>query len=208
MCGLGMISVLGFFVLDDDDLLGHIIGFTVGGKGDDGGGMIPIADALIGHAVPAGQDVPEDHILLILVVKGMGLQVVAIGEANGGWEDFYGFATRIPAWASATVILPLTFGIATAIRLWHNHSFVRRRRNEAQIFLDYFEGKDAQEIIFEMGKARARLQPCGDIIVPSDVIKKVVYFTESDLGIDDACKLYLDGYLFNRENRARRLPRA
>ena len=123
------------------------------------------------------------------------IMVVAIGEANGGWEDFYGFATRISPWISATLILPLAFGIATLIRLWHNHSFVRRRRNEAQIFLDYFEGKEAQEIIFEMGRARAKLQPSGDVIVPSDVIKKVVYFTESDLCIDDACKLYLDGYL-------------
>lgn len=123
------------------------------------------------------------------------VMVVVITEENGGWADFYGFATKMPIWISATLILPLTFGIATLIRLWHNHSFVSRRKNEVKIFLDYFEGKKAEEILFEMGKARAKIQPYGDVIVPVLVIKKIVFFTESDLSINDACELYLDGYL-------------
>ena len=93
------------------------------------------------------------------------------------------------------MILPLTFGIATLIRLWHNYSFAKRRMNEAQIFLDYFEGRGAEEILTEMGKARAKIQPYGDVILPTLVIKKVVYFTESDLSEEVAYKLYLDGYL-------------
>ena len=123
------------------------------------------------------------------------VMVVVITEERGGWADFYGFATKIPLWISVTLILPLTFGIAALIRLWHNYSFVNRRKNEAEIFLEHFDGKDAKEILFEMGKARAKIQPCGDIIVPAFVIKRIVYFTESDMDIDDACKLYLDGYL-------------
>lgn len=123
------------------------------------------------------------------------VMVVLIPKDLGGWDDFYGFATRVPIWISATVILPLTFGITTLVRLWHNHSFSKRRQNEAQIFLDYFEGKEAREILFEMGKARAKIQPYGDVILPTLVIKKIVYFTDSDLSINDACRLYLDGYL-------------
>jgi hypothetical protein len=123
------------------------------------------------------------------------MMVVVITEANGGWSDFYGFATRIPFWIPAILILPLTFGIATLLRLWHNRSFVNRRKNEAQIFLDYFEGKGAEQIITEMGRARAKLQPSGDITVPAYVIKKVMIFTDSELDIDAACKLYLDGYM-------------
>jgi hypothetical protein len=126
--------------------------------------------------------------------------VVVITEERGGWSDFYGFATRIPFWIPATLILPLTFGIATLIRLWHNHSFASRRRNEVQIFLNYFEGRKAEEILFEMGKARAKIQPYGDVILPTIVIKKIVYFTESEISINDACRLYLDGYLLAVQN--------
>ena len=128
------------------------------------------------------------------------MMVVVITEENGGWDDFYGFATRVPVWLSATVILPLTLGITTLVRLWHNHSFVNRRKNEAKIFLDYFDGKNAEEILFEMGKARAKIQPEGDVIVPTLVIKQIVFFTESDMSIDNACRLYLDGYLFAVQN--------
>lgn len=123
------------------------------------------------------------------------VMVVVITEERGGWSDFYGFATRIPFWIPAILILPLTFGIVTLIRLWHNHAFVSRRKNEAQIFLDYFEGKDTKEILFEMGKARAKIQPYGNVTLPILVIRKIVYFTESDMSREDACRLYLDGYL-------------
>lgn len=123
------------------------------------------------------------------------IMVVVITEANGGWSDFYGFATRIPFWIPAILILPLTFGIATLIRLWHNYSFAARRKNEAKIFLDYFDGKEASDILFEMGKARAKIQPYGDVILPTLVIKKIVYFTESNMSMEDACRLYLNGYL-------------
>jgi hypothetical protein len=87
--------------------------------------------------------------------------------------------------------------------LWHNHSFVNRRKNEAQIFLDYFEGKDTSEILLEMGKARAKIQPFGDVVVPTLVIRKIVYFTESNMSMEDACRLYLEGYLASvREHSA------
>ena len=123
------------------------------------------------------------------------VMVVVITEEHGGWADFYGFATKIPVWISITLFLPLTFGIATLVRLWHNHSFVKRRKNEAQIFLDYFEGKEAKEILFEMGRARAKIQSCGDMTVPMPVIQKILYFTESDMNIEEGCRFYLDGCL-------------
>ena len=61
--------------------------------------------------------------------------------------------------------------------------------------MDFFEGKSAEQIITEMGRARAKLQPDGDIVVPALVIKKVIVFTESELDIDTGCQLYLGGYL-------------
>ena len=123
------------------------------------------------------------------------VMVVLIPKEMGGWDDFYGFATRVPIWLSASLILPLTFGIATLIRLWHNRSFVDRRKNEIRIFLDYFDGKEAKEILFELGRTRAKIHPFGEVIVPTLVINRIVYFTDSDLSISDAYGHYLDGYL-------------
>lgn len=145
------------------------------------------------------QDNGEESFFALIPVAIYSLvyfvMVVLIPKELGGWDDFYGFATRMPLWISVTSVLPLTFGITTLIRLWHNRSFVNRRKNEAQIFLDYFDGKEAKEILSEMGKARAKIQPSGDVIVPTVVIKKIMYFTDSTLSINDACKIYLDWYL-------------
>jgi hypothetical protein len=163
-------------------------------------GVCPILAILAFCLFITAHKIKVRHSLFSLIPVGIYaivyfIMVVVIGEEQGGWSDFYGFATRIPFWIPAILILPLTFGLATLLRLWHNHSFVKRRKNEAQIFLDYFEGKEADHIIVEMGRARAKIQPVGDIIVPAYVIKKVLIFTESDLDIETACKLYLDGYL-------------
>lgn len=163
-------------------------------------GVCPILNILAFCVFVTSHKVTVKQSLFALIPVGIYavvyfVMVLLIPAELGGWDDFYGFATKMPPWISATVVLPLTFGITTLIRLWHNHSFVNRRKNEAQIFLDYFEGKEAKEILYEMGKARATIQPFGDVIMPVLVIKKIVFFTESDLSIDDACSLYLNGYL-------------
>ena len=163
-------------------------------------GVCPILNILAFCVFVTSHKVTVKQSLFALIPVGIYavvyfVMVVLIPAELGGWDDFYGFATKMPPWISATVVLPLTFGITTLIRLWHNHSFVNRRKNEAQIFLDYFEGKEAKEILYEMGRARAKIQPFGDVIMPVLVIKKIVFFTESDLSIDDACSIYLNGYL-------------
>ena len=54
------------------------------------------------------------------------VMVVVIGEKNGGWNDFYGFATRVPLWVSAIVILSAACGIALALRWAYNTCCLHR----------------------------------------------------------------------------------
>lgn len=162
-------------------------------------GVCPILVILAFCLFITAQNIKTKHLLFSLIPVAIYaiiyfVMVVVIGEEQGGWNDFYGFATRVPFWIPALLIMPLTFGIATLLRLWHNYSFAKRRRNEAQIFLAHFEGKSAETILFEMGKARAKIQPYGDVIIPTLVVKKIVYFTESSLTVEEGSRLYLDGY--------------
>ena len=59
------------------------------------------------------------------------VMVVVLGEEKGGWNDFYGFATRVSWKITAAAIMPLTFLIATGIRALHNRSYDRRKAEEA-----------------------------------------------------------------------------
>ena len=48
--------------------------------------------------------------------------VEILGPDNGCWDDFYGFLTRIPSWISLISFMPLTFGIASVLRVLHNRT--------------------------------------------------------------------------------------
>ena len=59
--------------------------------------------------------------------------VEILGPKNGGWDDFYGFLTRIPQWISLLSFMPLTFAIASVLRLLHNSNCIRVQRIEAEM---------------------------------------------------------------------------
>lgn len=56
--------------------------------------------------------------------------VEILGPKNGGWDDFYGFLTRIPQWISLLSFMPLTFAIAGVLRWLHNRNCIRLQRRE------------------------------------------------------------------------------
>ena len=56
--------------------------------------------------------------------------VEILGPKNGGWDDFYGFLTRIPQWISLLSFMPLTFAIASVLRWLHNRNCIRLQRAE------------------------------------------------------------------------------
>ena len=59
--------------------------------------------------------------------------VEILGPKNGGWDDFYGFLTRIPQWISLLSFMPLTFAIASFLRWLHNRNCIRLQRREEQL---------------------------------------------------------------------------
>ena len=59
--------------------------------------------------------------------------VEILGPKNGGWDDFYGFLTRIPQWISLLSFMPLTFAIASVLRWLHNKNCIRLQRIEGEL---------------------------------------------------------------------------
>ena len=50
--------------------------------------------------------------------------------------------------------------------------FCKQKQERGADLLDCYEGKDASEILFEIEKARAKIQPCGDVTVPLRSLEK------------------------------------
>ena len=123
------------------------------------------------------------------------VMVVFIGEEHGGWNDFYGFATRIPLWVSLSLFLPVTFGVATLLRLGHNKCCERRRAKDAALYRAAYTGADLRQIIGEMARSRKRELKTNSIVIPSQTIGYMIQNAGSDLDPAEGCRYYLDAFL-------------
>lgn len=123
------------------------------------------------------------------------VMVVFIGEEQGGWNDFYGFATRIPVWVSLTAILPLTFGISSLLRLGHDRCCLWRRRKDAELFRSSYSGVDLRPVVEDMARARKRKLKSDSIAVPVQMIGYMIQNSGSDMSLEEGCRRYLEAYM-------------
>ena len=126
------------------------------------------------------------------------VMVVLIGEENGGWNDFYGFATRIPLWISLVSVLPLTYGIASLLRLAHNQSCLRQRKKDAELFRMACSGADPRQIVEAMARTHRLELNAKNIVIPIQTIRCMIENTDDDMEPEECCKCYLDAFLENR----------
>lgn len=119
------------------------------------------------------------------------MMVEVVGEDRGGWNDFYGFLTRIPPWISLSAFLPITFGIATVLRILHNKACRRYREKARAHYLSAFEAKDTREMIIHMAARNSKKDTTGNIVIPYQVLKMLLSSTEHEDTFEEYCILYM-----------------
>ena len=124
------------------------------------------------------------------------VMVVVIGEDSGGWNDFYGFFTHLPMWVPLAAIMPLTFLIATGIRVLHNRSYDKRKADESAFFSHLFADADVRKIVAAMARSHSSAKIL-DIVIPSRVINIMLEHSQSDATLEECCEIYLKEYLEN-----------
>ena len=128
------------------------------------------------------------------------IMVEVIGEENGGWNDFYGFLTLLPHWIPISLILPVTLGIATVIRLLHNRTYRIRQEQEAAFFKATFGQADIRKIVAAMARSHsttAKPAKEDDIHIPKRVISILLENNEGDCTLQELCEIYLKEYMEN-----------
>ncbi|MBQ5487402.1 MAG: hypothetical protein IIT70_00905 [Clostridia bacterium] len=122
------------------------------------------------------------------------VMVDVVGETRGGWNDFYGFLTRIPPWISLTLFMPVTFGAATALRLVHNASCRRFRRAVTDSLRQQCENGSLEDAVRGLA-ARFRVDNRADIMVPRRMIRNVCGLEEDGERLNELCRVYLEACL-------------
>ena len=126
------------------------------------------------------------------------VMVAIVGEEKGGWNDFYGFLSRLPHWIPLTAIMPLTFLIATGIRVLHNRSYDKRKADESAFFTQLFADADVRRIVAAMARSHSSARIL-DIVIPSRIISIMLEHSKSDATLEECCEIYLKEYLENSE---------
>lgn len=123
------------------------------------------------------------------------VMVVFIGEEHGGWNDFYGFATRIPLWVPLLLVMPLTYGIAALVRLVHNKCCLRRRKKDAELYRDTFGNADLRRMVEQMARSRKKDIRIADILIPARLIRLMAENSGDDMSPEEGCMIYLNTFL-------------
>ena len=123
------------------------------------------------------------------------VMVVFIGEERGGWNDFYGFATRVPIWISLVAILPLTYGIAALLRLGHDSRCRRQREKDAALCRETYRGADLRQVVEQMARSRRQELNADRLVIPTQIIRHMIENSDSDLELEEGCRRYLEAYL-------------
>ena len=118
--------------------------------------------------------------------------VEILGPDNGGWDDFYGFLTRIPQWVSLLSFMPLTFGIAAVLRLLHNGTCRKLRKRAAERLQHEFAGKDVREQVGSIADKYALGKNRGNILIPLWLLRAAVENGSGEMSVPEACRLFLE----------------
>ena len=128
------------------------------------------------------------------------IMVVFIGEEHGGWDDFYGFVTRVPLWVSVVVILPSACGIALLLRLGHNACCKLRRKKDAALYREVYGDSDLREVIAEMARSRKRELKLKNLTVPMQLITYMIENNKADLDPNECARIYFDAWMEDEDS--------
>ena len=123
------------------------------------------------------------------------VMVVVVGEENGGWNDFYGFVTRVPIWVSVLVIFPSAFGLALLLRWAHNACCLRRRKKDSDLYRAAYTGADLKQVIAEMARSQKHELKLKNPTIPVQLIGYMIENSGSEMDPDEGTRIYFEAWM-------------
>ena len=127
------------------------------------------------------------------------INVVLLGQENGGWKDIYYIATYTPAAVSAPLMFMMGFGIAYLIRFNYNRLADIRQKQFISVWKD-----DASEVeinieVYGLGRYNGKHMEYNNIAVPTDIFRMLCEKYNMDLS--SMCRVYNKGVIDGLKER-------
>ncbi len=121
------------------------------------------------------------------------IQVVAIGEANGGWPDIYYIKEYLSPYLAIPLLLALAFGVSVAIALLSNRLTKKRSENIYMLWRDDLDPIEVRIEAYGLGRMMSQHGERDSIQIPYDILK---YLAERyHLETEDLMKPFVKGLL-------------
>lgn len=123
------------------------------------------------------------------------IEVVLIGEANGGWKDIYHVQEHLPP--IIAILLLMLLGLVTSFLIAAISNYLTKKR-EYKMF-HYWEQKDIDPIeakieAFGLGNAMSMIKDENNIMIPIDILDYLS--KKSNINKDELIKSYVTGFRY------------
>ena len=136
---------------------------------------------------------------LCLYIIAYFVEVILIGEANGGWPDIYHIKDFLPYYLAIPVLFIFGIGISLAIRILSNRLTDIRR---ARMFSLWKEDADSSEVCMEAYNLGVMIGLKGEknnIQIPYDVLEYLA--KKYGLNVDELTKPFMKGIMDGLKGR-------
>ncbi len=119
------------------------------------------------------------------------INVVLIGEANGGWRDIYKLATYLPATISAPLMFMLGFLVASGIRIVYNRLVDLRQEEMKSLWGEDLSPIEIKIEAYGLGRYTGMHDEDTNIVLPVDIFRKLA--ERYDVTIDELARAFSKG---------------
>ena len=121
------------------------------------------------------------------------IEVVIIGETNGGWKDIYHIQEHLSPIIAIPLLMLLGLVISCLIAIISNHLTKKREYKMFHYWKKEIDPIEAKIEAYGLGNAMGRIKDEYNIMIPIDILDYLS--KKSNINIDELIKSYVTGFL-------------
>ena len=121
------------------------------------------------------------------------VNVVLVGEENGGWRDIYYIATYTPAAVSAPLMFMLGYGVSYLISFFYNRLSDLRQKHFVSLWKDDATPVEINIEVYGLGRFNGKHMEDNNLAMPVDIFKMLSRKYGMDLS--SLCRVYNKGVI-------------
>ena len=160
--------------------------------------ITPASTVILFQCVESGITFGRRYVLLPMIpycayMLTYFVNVIVIGEENGGWTDFYMTQAFWPAWVSGILMLAIGAFVSALLRFVQNKRAIQSKKRIAKAWGDHLERQELLIEAFGLGRYIGSKCSADELTVPIDVFEMMA--ERYDVTMEKLVKAYNKGAL-------------